>query len=251
MKISIITVCRNSEKYLRTAIESVLWQSYSDIEYIIVDGNSIDNTVNIIKEYEPKFNGRLKWISEPDKGIYDAMNKGISMSSGDIIGILNSDDLYCNKDSVAMIADCFTVYGCEAVYGDLLYVDADNTHKRKRYWKAGNYKPHSFKYGWMPPHPTFFVKKIIYDKYGLFRTDFKSAADYEFMLRVVHKEQINITYIPHVLVKMRAGGMSNANLSHRIAGNREDKRAWQINQLKPFWFTFSLKPIRKILQYFR
>jgi glycosyltransferase involved in cell wall biosynthesis len=250
MKISIITVCYNSEKYIESAIASVLGQTYENIEYIIVDGNSTDKTLDIIKAYEPKFNGRMRWVSEPDKGIYDAMNKGIAMASGDIVGILNSDDIYANVGVIAGVMRNFTAQKCDAVYGDLIYVDAENITKIKRYWKVGQHKPRSFKYGWMPPHPTFFVKKEIYNTYGLFRTDFKSAADYEFMLRVIYKARIMIAYIPEILVTMRIGGASNRGLYSRYRGNREDKKAWEVNQLKPYFFTFILKPARKILQYF-
>jgi glycosyltransferase involved in cell wall biosynthesis len=250
MKISIITVCYNSEKYIRFAIESVLGQTYENIEYIVVDGGSTDKTLDIIKAYEPKFNGRMRWVSEPDKGIYDAMNKGIAMASGDVVGILNSDDFYFDNKVIEDIMCCFTGEKCDAVYGDLIYVDTEDTAKIKRYWKAGRYKPGLFKYGWMPPHPSFFVTKKIYNTYGLFREDFESASDYEFMLRIIHKSQIALTYIPKVLVAMRTGGTSNVSLHSRYRGNREDRKAWEVNQLKPYFFTLMLKPVRKIPQYF-
>jgi glycosyltransferase involved in cell wall biosynthesis len=250
MKISIITVCYNSEKSIQATIASVLEQTYANIEYIVVDGSSTDRTLDIIKEYEPKFNGRMRWVSEPDEGIYDAMNKGIAMALGEIVGILNSDDVYTSADVIADIMRHFAVQQCDAVYGDLVYVDAENTAKIKRYWQAGQYKKQLFKYGWMPPHPTFFVKKEIYATCGMFRTDFRSAADYEFMLRVIHKAQITLAYIPKILVTMRTGGASNANLHSRYRNNKEDRKAWKVNQLKPYFFTLMLKPVRKIPQYF-
>jgi glycosyltransferase involved in cell wall biosynthesis len=250
MKISIITVCYNSERYIQFAMASVLEQTYKNIEYIVVDGSSTDSTLDIIKEYEPRFNGHMRWVSEPDKGIYDAMNKGIAMASGDIVGILNSDDAYASADVISDIMRSFTTQTCDAVYGDLVYVDATNTDKIKRYWKAGQYRKQLFKYGWMPPHPSFFVKKEVYNTYGLFRADFKSAADYEFMLRVIHKAQITLAYIPKVLVTMRTGGTSNANLYSRYRNNKEDRKAWKVNQVKPYFFTLMLKPVRKIPQYF-
>jgi glycosyltransferase involved in cell wall biosynthesis len=250
MHISIITVCYNSEPYIQTTIASVLEQTYENMEYIVVDGHSTDRTLDIIKEYEPKFNGRMRWVSEPDNGIYDAMNKGITMASGAIIGILNSDDVYANTEVIADIIQTFTTQKCDAVYGDLMYVDFKNRAKIKRYWKAGQYKPQSFLRGWMPPHPSFFVKKEVYNTCGLFRTDFKSAADYEFMLRVIHKAQITLAYLPTVLVLMRTGGISNTSLYNRYRGNKEDRMAWKVNQLKPSFFTFALKPARKIRQYF-
>jgi glycosyltransferase len=250
MKISLITVSHNSASTIRDTFDSILNQTYPHIEYMVVDGASIDNTLDIIKEYELKFNGRMKWISEPDTGIYHAMNKGIEKATGDVIGILNSDDIYFDDKVIEDIMHCFASQKCDAVYGDLIYVDTKNTTKIKRYWKSGHYKPRSFKFGWMPPHPSFFVKKEIYNTYGLFRTDFKSASDYEFMLRVICKAHITLAYIPKVFVVMRTGGTSNASLGNHYKGNKEDRRAWKVNQLSPYFFTFILKPIRKIPQFF-
>jgi glycosyltransferase len=167
-----------------------------------------------------------------------------------VVGILNSDDVYFDGKVIEEVIRCFTCQKCDAVYGDLIYVDAKNMTKIRRYWRSGKYKPLLFKYGWMPPYPSFFVKKEVYNTCGLFRTDFKSAADYEFMLRVIYKAQITLFYIPKVLMAMRVGGASNTSLGNRYRGNREDRKAWEINQLKPYFFTFILKPIRKIPQYF-
>ena len=249
MKISIITVCYNSEKYIRSAIESVLSQTYNDIEYIIIDGLSKDSTMDIVKSYESQFGGRMKWISEKDQGIYYAMNKGIAMASGDIIGIINSDDFYSCEKVIDKVVQSFQKENIDAVYGDLLYVIAKNTDKIQRYWKSGYYKENAFLWGWMPPHPTFFVKKKVYEKYGCFNTNFKSAADYEFMLRVIHKELIRLAYLPEILVKMRTDGESNQSIKNRLSGNNEDHNAWKINGLQPYCFTRCLKPVRKILQY--
>ena len=249
MKVSIITICYNSEKYIRSAIESVLNQTYVNIEYIIVDGNSSDTTVDIIKSYEPLFSGRMKWISEKDNGIYNAMNKGIAMVTGEIVGILNSDDFYTNQSVIANVDKYFREKNVDAVYGDLLYIYANNIDKIQRYWKSGHYKENAFLWGWMPPHPTIFVKKEVYEKYGCFNTDFTSAADYEFLLRVIHKEQIKLGYLSEILVKMRVGGKSNRSIKNRIRGNNEDRKAWKINGLRPYCFTLYLKPARKILQY--
>lgn len=249
MKFSIITVCYNSEKYIGSAIESVLSQTYKDIEYIVVDGQSNDGTIEIVRSYEPQFGGRMRWISEPDKGIYDAMNKGIAMATGDVVGILNSDDFYADSQVLERVAQRFLQESIDAVYGDLLYVRADNVDKVQRYWKSGNYQRNAFRWGWMPPHPTFFVKKNIYQKYGCFNTNFTSAADYELMLRVIHKEQIRLAYVPKILVKMRSGGESNQNMKSRVRGNNEDREAWKINNLHPYFFTRYLKPLRKVLQY--
>jgi glycosyltransferase involved in cell wall biosynthesis len=251
MKVSIITVCFNSERHIRSAIESVWYQTYRNIEYIVVDGGSTDTTPDILRSYEAAFAGRMRWISEPDNGLYDAMNKGIAMASGDVVGLLNSDDLYADNNVIASVAACFEASPCDAIYGDLIYVAPDNVAKIKRYWQAGPCRPKRFLYGWMPPHPTFFVRAAIYRKYGRFRTDFKSAADYELMLRLLYKEKINVAYLPAVLVKMRTGGTSNAGIGSRLKGNREDRKAWKVNHLKPYFFTLLLKPIRKIPQYFK
>jgi len=249
MKISIITVCYNSEKYIRSAIESVLNQTYSDIEYIVVDGLSKDSTMGVVKSYEPLFDGRMKWVSEKDSGIYDAMNKGIAIATGDVVGILNSDDIYTYSGVIENVVRCFQKENLDALYSDLLYVSANNTDKIVRYWKSGYYKKNAFLWGWMPPHPTLFVKKDVYKKYGCFNTKFASAADYEFMLRIIHKEQVSLVYLPEISVKMRDGGESNQNLKNRIRGNKEDYEAWKINGLHPYWFTRYLKPMRKLLQY--
>jgi glycosyltransferase len=249
MKISIITICYNSEKYIRSAIESVLNQTYENIEYIIVDGMSKDTTMNIVKSYEPKFNGRMKWISEKDHGIYDAMNKGIAMATGDVVGILNSDDFYVDGYVIEKIMQRFQKKNVDAVYGDLLYVQSENTDKITRYWKSKHYRKNAFLWGWMPPHPAFFCKKEVYEEHGNFNTDLVSAADYEFLLRVIHKKCINLDYLSEILIKMRSDGESNRTLKNRIRGNVEDCRAWKINELEPYWFTRYLKPARKLLQY--
>ncbi len=229
--ISIITVCFNSEKYIRTAIESVLHQTYSNIEYIIVDGNSIDKTLNIIHEYEEKFEGRMKWISESDNGLYDAMNKGIQMSTGDIIGILNSDDLFCDSCAIEKVMDIFNKNNTlDAVYADLYYVAQNDTSQVVRKWKTGKQK--LFRTGWHPGHPTLYLKKKVYDDYGLYNLDFKLVADFELMLRVFDKYQINACYLPEYLVKMRLGGITNKSLKNIYRQNVECVKAFSINNIK-------------------
>jgi glycosyltransferase involved in cell wall biosynthesis len=230
-------------------IESILNQTYPNIEYIIIDGKSTDNTLDIIKEYEPKFDGRMKWISEPDEGIYDAMNKGIRMATGDVIGILNSDDFYSHNNVIANVINHFHDGICEVVYGDIVYINPIDTKKIVRYWKSGKYKENLFKWGWMPPHPSLFVKKYIYEKYGFFNLNLGSSSDYEFMLRIIHKEKVKIVYLHEILVKMRLGGQSNASIKNRVRANNEDRLAWRINNIKPYCFTLYLKPLRKIFQY--
>ncbi len=247
MKVSIITVVYNSQYTIGQAMSSVLSQNYPDVEYILVDGKSTDGTLDIIRSYT---NGKIKYVSEPDKGMYDAMNKGLALASGDIIGILNADDFYSHDQVITQIVDTFISKKVDSVYGDLIYVDALNINKIIRYWHSGNYKEGDFLKGWMPPHPTFFVRKDIYAKYHAFDVRLKSAADYELMLRFLHKYKISVAYIPEVLVTMRVGGKSNASLTNRLKANQEDRLAWTLNRLKPHPFTLFLKPIRKIRQYF-
>jgi glycosyltransferase involved in cell wall biosynthesis len=247
MKVSIITVSYNSEKTIEDTIKSVLSQDYPNIEYVIIDGASKDSTLQIVEKYQDKI---AHVSSEKDKGIYDAMNKGIALATGDIIGILNSDDFYADSTVISSIVAQFTPT-IQAVYADLVYVDANDTNRITRLWKSGNYKQGDFKKGWMPPHPTFFVKSECYQKYGNYSLQLKSAADYELMLRLIHKEQIKINYLPKVIVKMRTGGASNASLKNRIRANKEDRMAWQMNGLKPGLFTFIRKPISKIIQFIR
>jgi glycosyltransferase involved in cell wall biosynthesis len=246
VKISIITVTYNSAQTVEETIVSVINQSYSDIEYIIIDGLSDDNTMAIIEKYRKKIN---KIISEKDAGLYDALNKGIALATGDVIGILHSDDFYTNNDVIQNYVNVFQQTTCDAVYSDLYYVDRSQTDKIIRKWKSGDYSPGAFVNGWMPPHPTFFVKKEVYNKFGIFNTSFHTAADYELMLRFVHKNKISIAYLPQYTIKMRVGGASNVSFKSRIKANLEDRRAWRINDLKPRFYTLYLKPLRKIFQF--
>lgn len=246
MKISIITATYNSAETVRDTLESVKIQTYKNIEHVIIDGVSKDNTLDIVNSYE-----HISHIeSGKDQGIYDAMNKGIKASTGDIIGILNSDDFYSDDEVIQKVADAFEKEDIDAVYGDLIYFNGDDPSNIKRFWKSGDYKKSKFINGWMPPHPTFFVKKSVYERFGNFNLSLGSAADYEFMLRVMYKEGIRVGYIPNVLVNMRDGGVSNASLKNRIQANRMDQKAWKINNLKPRFYTFALKPLRKIKQFF-
>jgi glycosyltransferase involved in cell wall biosynthesis len=246
MRVSIITICYNSEATIRETITSVLSQSYSDIEYIIVDGQSKDSTCDIVRSFGDKIS---IFVSEPDKGIYDAMNKGVKLATGDVIGILNSDDFYADANVISDIVSTFKSTGAQGVYADLVYVDRENINKVTRTWKSGNYEEGKFLFGWMPPHPTFFVKREVYEAYGHYTTELRSSSDYEFMLRVIHKEKISVGYLPRVITKMRVGGQSNVTISNRRKANLEDKRAWEMNDLKPYFFTIALKPIRKIKQF--
>ena len=243
MKITIITISFNSEFTIKKTIQSVLSQN-NNCEYIIIDGNSSDKTLTIINRYGSYI---AYYVSENDNGIYDAMNKGISLASGDVIGFLNSDDYYVGNNVLDTVEHIFKMNDCDSCYGDLVYIDQN--YRPVRYWKSGRYNHSKFYWGWMPPHPTFFVKKKIFDRYGVFDTEFGTAADYELMLRFLLKYRISCAYIPHVLVCMRTGGASNASISGRLLANRYDRNAWKKNALIPYPWTLALKPMRKIGQY--
>lgn len=246
MKISIITPSFNSEKTIEETIKSVLNQTYKDIEYIIIDGGSKDGTLEIVNKYKDKI---AKIVSESDKGIYDGMNKGIKLTTGEIVGILNSDDLYFDEYVIENIAKAFKENSIDCLWGDLVYFK-DDPNKFIRIWKAGEYKPGIFKTGWMPPHPTFFVKREIYEKYGYFRLDFPVAADYELMFRFLEKYKIKGYYLPKFLIKMRAGGNAN-KLKNIIKGNLECIKAWNINGVKmPFYAPF-FRILRRVFQFLR
>lgn len=248
MKVSIITITYNSEATLAVTLQSVIEQTYPDIEYIIVDGASADATLTIVDEYR---HGISKVISEKDKGLYDALNKGIALATGDLIGILHSDDFYTDKHVVEKMVKTITDYKADAAYADLYYVDRNDTSKIFRKWKSGVYKYGMFLNGWMPPHPTFFAKRSCYTEFGSFNLDLVSAADYELMLRFIHKHKIKLAYLPEFIIKMRVGGKSNVSLKNRMRANNEDRKAWKINGLKPRFHTLYAKPLRKIIQLFK
>lgn len=245
MKVSVITATYNSAATVADTLRSVRDQSYPLVEHLIIDGGSKDNTMEIVAGFP-----HIKQIcSEKDRGIYDAMNKGVKRATGDIVGILNSDDFYASENVLREVVDTFEQSGCDAVYGDLQYVCKDDVSKVVRYWRSGPYQQGAFKWGWMPPHPSFFVRHTLYDRCGLFNLDMKTAADYELMLRMIHKEGASLQYLPNVLVKMRTGGASNSSLASRLKANADDRKAWDVNGLTPYWFTMYLKPIRKITQF--
>jgi len=248
MKVSIITITYNSAETVEDTIRSVAAQTYGNVEYIMVDGLSKDDTLQIAEKHKSSI---AKLISEKDKGIYDAMNKGVNLATGDVVGILNSDDFYADENVINDIVDIFNKTGADAVYADLIYVHRDDTSKVLRRWEAGEYKPGQFLKGWMPPHPTFFVKKSIYDKWGSYNIGLRSAADYELMLRFIHKHHISVAYLPRVITHMRAGGQSNVSFRNRVKANMEDRAAWKMNGLTPGIFTLYRKPLSKIFQYFK
>jgi glycosyltransferase len=246
MKITLITATYNSERFLQQCIQSIASQSHADIEHIVVDGGSSDRTIEIIKENE---NSISKWISEPDRGMYDAINKGIKMATGDVIGILNSDDMLVNKDVIAKIVKTFIDKGVDSVYGDLEYVDQEYTNRVFRVWKGKTYNRNLFKMGWMPGHPTFYIKKELIEKYGKYENHFYTAADYEFMARYLYKHEISSYYLPEMIVKMRTGGASNRNLNQRLRANRRDYLAMKKNSIPMPFMVSILKPIIKLHQF--
>lgn len=247
-KISIITVSFNSQSTIKHTIQSVASQDYQNKEYILIDGASTDWTLDIISFLKDKIN---YFVSEKDNGIYNAMNKGIKASSGDIIGILNSDDFYSNNEVLSKVANIFEETDCDCLYGDLVYVDKGDARNIVRYWKSGEFSKRKLRMGWMLPHPTFFVKKEIYEKYGLYNLKLKTAADYEMILRLLHNDSIKVEYLPEILIKMRIGGESNSSFLNRLKGNYEDNLAWDMNNLRKPPFIRFLKPLRKIKQFFK
>ncbi|OHE09012.1 MAG: glycosyl transferase [Sulfurimonas sp. RIFOXYD12_FULL_33_39] len=229
MKVSIITVVRNNKECIKDAIESVLNQTYKDIEYIIIDGASSDGTVEIVQSYKDKIS---KFISESDRGLYDAMNKGLALASGDIVGILNSDDFYIDEFVIEKVVKEFESLHVDSVFADLVYVKPDNLDKTVRYYDSGHFNPQKFAYGWMPAHPTFFVKREVYEKYGLFRTDLKIASDFDILVRFLYTHKISYSYIKEVLIKMRTGGVSTNGFKSKIVLNKEILQVCRDNNIK-------------------
>jgi glycosyltransferase involved in cell wall biosynthesis len=250
MMISLITVTYNSERTLRDTIQSVLNQTYSDIEYIVIDGLSKDCTVDIIREYEPLFQGRLKWKSEKDNGLYDAMNKGISMSTGDIVGIINSDDFYHRRDIISKIVETFQNKKIQAAYGDVRFVNPDNLGKTVRYYSSGSFSLRRFRYGFMPAHPTFFTYRKYFEEFGYYKTDYRIAADYELLVRFLHTHQLKTAYIPLDFMKMRTGGISTASIKSNIILNKEIVRACSENGIWTCMPLLFLKYFIKIFELF-
>ena len=245
MKISIITVTYNSAATIRDTLDCITKQDYASIEHIIIDGASTDQTLEIVKDYP-----LAKIVSEPDNGIYDAMNKGLNLATGDIIGILNSDDFYAHHQVISKVIRVFETEQVDTLYGDLQYVSQKDVRRIVRHWKAGAFHRANFHKGWMPPHPTFFVRRHIYERFGIFDTSFRNSADYELMLRFLLKNKVSTYYLPEVLVKMRTGGQSNITLRNRLRANLEDRRAWEKNGLQPRFYTMVFKPLLKLSQYF-
>lgn len=249
MKISIITVVFNNAKTIHTAIESVLAQDYADIEYVIVDGKSTDGTLEVIHSYANRIQ---KIVSAPDLGIYDAMNKGISLCTGEVIGILNSDDVYASNQVISTVMNAFkTDQNLDIVYGNLEYVTYQDVNKVVRVWNSAPYYANFFEDGHVPPHPSLFIKKAVYNQVEPFNLNFKLAADYEFMLRLFKKFQFNHLFINALFVKMRLGGATNASFKNILDGNKEIMKAWRINHLRLPFFLMPKRMIKRLSQFIK
>ena len=247
MKVSIITAVYNNKTNLQDAIDSVYNQTYKNIEHIIIDGNSNDGTIELIKKNEDKIS---YWISGNDNGIYDALNKGLELATGDIIGFLHSDDIYASNEIIQTLIHAFKKTNCDSIYGDLQYVSKNNTNTIIRFWKSKTFHFKLLKKGWMPPHPTIFVKQQIYSLYGGFDTNFKIAADYDLMLRLLGQKKISTHYLPQIIIKMRVGGLSNKSIPNIIQKSYEDYVALKKNSIGGIG-TLILKNTSKLSQFIK
>jgi glycosyltransferase involved in cell wall biosynthesis len=248
MKVSIITVALNNVEYIEGCVKSVVSQVYKNLEYIVIDGGSTDGTTEIIKKYDGNI---TKWISEPDKGLYDAMNKGISLATGDIIGILNSDDFYADEDIISTVVKEFNEKRVDSVFADLVFIKRNDPDRIVRYYQSSHFTPRKFLYGWMPAHTTFFAKSSVYQQYGLFNTNYRLASDYELLLRFLGKHRISYSYIPKVFIKMRTGGESTKSFKSNLIHNREIVRACAENGFKTNIFKVYSKYFLKGFELFR
>lgn len=246
MKISVVTAVFNRVATIGAAIESVQAQTYPQVEHVVQDGGSSDGTLDAVRDIA---NGSTRLISERDHGIYDAINRGIGNATGDVIGLMHSDDFFASPDALAKVADAFADPSVQGVYGDLQYVAADNPGKVVRHWRSGEYTPAKLRQGWMPPHPTLYLRREVFDTHGLYDTSFSIAADYDAMLRYLAIGKIKLAYVPHVLVKMRMGGESNRSLERILKKSREDYRAIRKNKVGGIG-TLAAKNFSKINQFF-
>ncbi len=247
MKVSIITVCYQSANTLGDAIDSVLSQQDVDIEFIVVDGGSSDGTVELLKEYGTRIN---QWVSERDGGIYDAMNKGVRMATGDWIGFLHADDLLAHSRIIADMLDVVVKTNADVVYGDLVYVQKDNSQQIVRYWKSEDFSLRLLPKGWMPPHPTVYVRRELFVKTGLFNVEYRISADYDFLLRLLSTPSIRVAYIPQIMVRMRVGGASNRSIGNIIRKSKEDYLALRRNHIGGIG-ALLYKNLSKIGQFFK
>jgi glycosyltransferase len=246
MKISIITTVYNNQDRIANTVNSILSQTCPDIEYIVVDGSSTGKMPEIIGSYGMRIS---KYVGKPCSGIYDALNLGLRIATGEIIGILHSDDLFENENSIQLVADTFAKTNADGVFGDLVYVRKSNPKKIVRFWKSAPFDPAMLKKGWMPPHPTLFLKRDVFKKYGMYDTQYQISADYDFMLRIMSRPELKFAYLPQVITRMRMGGASNRNLKNIIRKSREDLRALRKNNIGG-WSALVMKNLSKIGQFF-
>ena len=249
VKVSIVTATYNSARTLGDTMKSVLKQTYPDIEYIVVDGSSTDNTKDVIRQYEPQFSGRLKWVSEKDGGIYDAMNKGIRMATGDIVGILNSDDYFTSDDVIERMVVNFDAPSTDAVYGDIHFIHDGEPDKIVRYYSSKPFRPMWLRFGFMPAHPSFYCRRSVYEKAGLYKTDYAIGSDYEMMVRLFMVHKIRAKYLPIDFVTMRTGGASTKNVKSRLTLIKDDVRGCRENGIYTNLFMISLKFLYKIFEF--
>lgn len=244
VKISLITVCRNAAGTIQRCIDSVSGQHYKHVEHIIIDGNSVDGTLELILKHK---SDNYFFTSERDAGIYDAINKGIMRATGEVIGLLNADDYFADADVLGDIAGVFSSAGPDLLYADLDYVNGKGAISRR--WRSGNYLPEKFNRGWMPPHPTFYARKKLFYDFGLYDAAYGSAADYELMLRFMYLKKAKVSYLNRVIVKMETGGISNKSLSNRMMAWHCDFKAMKNNHIKYPFLGIVMKPLRKIAQF--
>jgi glycosyltransferase involved in cell wall biosynthesis len=247
MRISVITVCYNSGATLADTLDSVSAQNFPDLEHIVVDGGSTDNTLDIVKAHGTRVS---RLLHGPDLGLYDAVNKGIRVSTGDVVGIMHSDDIYSGPEVLQKVADFMGRAAVDSCYGDLVYVERNDIKKITRYWRSGDFAPERFRVGWMPPHLAFFLRRAMYEKHGLYDLSFPLASDYELMLRMLYRHKVTCAYLPDVLVKMRAGGASGYGPFNTPRMLLENYRAWRRNGLSSTPLTFLLKPLLKLRQFY-
>ncbi len=249
IKVSIITVAYNSAATIAETIASVLAQSYKNIEYIIVDGQSADGTIDILRQYEPKFSGRLRWLSEKDNGIYDAMNKGITMATGDVVGILNSDDYFTSTNVIEKMAKAFEDENIDATYGDIHFIRDGQPGKCIRYYSSKRFSPTWLRFGFMPAHPSFYARREVLEKIGPYKTDYKIGSDYEMMVRLFYVHRIRARYLPIDFVTMRTGGLSTRNIRSKLQLIKDDVRACRENGIYTNAAMISLKFLYKIFEF--
>lgn len=248
MKISVITVCFNAAEHIDETLRSVVMQDHTDVEHIVIDGGSTDGTQERIGRYREVI---AHIVSEPDKGVYDAMNKGLRLATGEVIAFVNAGDMIAHRSCISEMAAEFAKGDADAIYGDAYMVDPKDIRTVKRFWKGGVYKREAFRSGWMPPHLGTYIRKEVYDRFGHFRDDLRVSADYELMFRFMYKHRIRVRYVPKVLVRFRLGGMSNRSLAHVWRANLEVYKAWKLNGESVSPLIVLAKPLRKLAQYFR